>query len=85
VVTGQELERQDRRTAAGRAFVLEAPAQKLCLLAKPELPDRAVRNRPLAVVRRPGRALDLVLPLRPERGQLLLRARFGERIRFGGG
>ena len=62
-VAGEQLERDQRRAAAGRALVLEAAPQQLDLLAETELADRAVRDRPLAVVRRRAGAFDLVLPL----------------------
>jgi hypothetical protein len=64
VIAGEQLERDQRRTAAGRALVLEPAPQKLGLLAEPELTDRAVRYSALAVVRRAGRGLELVLPAR---------------------
>jgi hypothetical protein len=81
----EELERDQRRPAAGRALVVEPTPQELCLLAETELADRPVRDRALPVVGRAGLALDLVLPLRPQLGQLALRALFCERGRLGGG
>jgi hypothetical protein len=54
-------------------------------LAKPELADRAVGDGSLAVVGRAGLALDLVLPLRPQLGELALRASFCERGGLGSG
>jgi hypothetical protein len=81
----QELERDQRRPTAGRALVVEPAPQELRLLAVPELSDRPVRDRALAVVRRAGLALDLVLPLRPQLGELALRALLCERGRLGSG
>ena len=82
MVAREKLEREQRRPAAGWALVLEAPAQELGLLPKPELPDRAIRDRPLTVISRPCCALDLVLPLRPQPGELLLAPLFGQGIRL---
>jgi len=75
----EELERDQRRAAAGRALVVEPAPQELGLLPEAELPDRAVRNRALAVVARAGRALQLVGPLRPETGKLAFGSLLGER------
>ncbi|HEY3051426.1 MAG TPA: hypothetical protein VGJ40_06830 [Gaiellaceae bacterium] len=47
--------------------------------------DRAIRDGALAVVGRAGRGLELVLPARPEVGELTLGALAGERIRLRGG
>ena len=82
---GQALERDQCRPAAGRALVVETAPQELRLLAKPELPDRAIRDRALPVVGRARLALDLVLPLRPQLGQLTLGALLRERGRLGSG
>ena len=65
VIAGEQLERDQRRAAAGRALVLEPASQKLGLLAEPELSDRAISDGALAVVGRAGRSLELVLPARP--------------------
>jgi len=81
----EELERDQRRAAAGGAFVLEPAPQELRLLPVPELPDRPVRDGALAVVRRTDGSLELVLPFRPQLGELALRALFCERGRLGGG
>ena len=75
----EELERDQRRAAAGGALVLEPAAEKLRLLTEPKLPDRAVGNCALLVVPRAGRALELVRPLRPESGELPFGALLGER------
>jgi hypothetical protein len=85
VIAREKLERDQRRTAAGRALVLEPAPQKLGLLAEPELPDCAVRNGALAVVGRAGRSLELVLPASAEIGELTLSALARERIRLRGG
>jgi len=83
MVAGEKLERDERRAAAGRALVLEAPAEQLGLLAVAELTDRAIGDRPLAVVGRPGETFDLVLPLRSQAGECLLLAALSEFGRFG--
>jgi hypothetical protein len=72
MVAGQELERDQRRATTGRALVVEPAPQELRLLAVAELADRAIRDRAFPVVRRTGLPLDLVLPLRPQLGQLAL-------------
>jgi hypothetical protein len=66
MISGEELERDQRGAAARWAFVLEPPAQELGLLAVAELTDRAIRDGPLTVVGRTGEAFDFVLPFRPE-------------------
>jgi hypothetical protein len=78
VVSRKELEREERRAAARRALVLEPAPEQLQLLAVAELADRAVGERALAEVLAPGSALDLVLPARPERGELALGALLGQ-------
>jgi hypothetical protein len=83
MVAGEELERDERRTATGRALVLESPAKQFGLLAVAELADRPIGDCPLAVVGRPSEAFDLVLPARPEPGELLFLAAFGQGGRFG--
>ena len=85
VIAGEQFERDQRRAAAGWALVLEPAPQKLGLLAEPELPDRTVGDGALAVVGRAGRSLELVLPARPEVGELTLSALARERIRLGAG
>ena len=85
MVTREELERDKGRAAARGALVLEPAPQELRLLPVPELPDRPVRNGALAVVRRTDGSLELVLPLRPQLGELALRALFCERGRLGSG
>jgi hypothetical protein len=83
MVAGEELERDERRAATGRALVLEPPAEQLRLLAVAELTDRAVGDRPLAIVGRPGEAFDLVLPLRSQPGECLFLAALSQAGRFG--
>jgi len=78
VISREQLEREERGAAACRALVLEPAAEQLELLAVAELPDRAVGQRPLAEVGAAGRAFDLVLPLRPVRGELSLLTALGQ-------
>jgi hypothetical protein len=85
MVTGKELERDERRAATGRALVLEAPAQQLGLLPIAKLTDRAIGDCPLTVVGRPGETFDLVLPARSKPGELLLLTALGQGGRFGSG
>jgi hypothetical protein len=85
MVAGQQLERDQRRAAAGRALVLEAAPQKLGLLPEPELPDRAVGDSALAIVGCAGRGLELVLPARSQIGELALGALPSELVRLRGG
>jgi hypothetical protein len=85
VVPREQLEREERGAAARRALVLEPAAEQLELLAIAELPDRSIRKRPLAEISAPGRAFDLVLPLRPVRGKLSLLAPLGQFGRLRGG
>jgi hypothetical protein len=81
----EELERDQGRTAAGRALVLDPSPQQLGLLSEAELPDRPVRDSAFPVVVRTGRGLELVAPLRPKPGQLALGPLFGERGPLRGG
>jgi hypothetical protein len=85
VVPREELEREERGAAARRALVLEAPPEQLELLAVAELSDRAVRQRAFAKIGAAGCAFDLVLPLRPVRGELSLVAPLGQLGRLRGG
>jgi hypothetical protein len=85
MVTREELERDQRRASARGALVLEPAPQELRFLPVPELSDRPVCDGALSVVRRTDRSLELVLPLRPQLGQLALRALFCERGRLGSG
>ena len=79
----EELQREQRRAAAGRALVVEPALEELDLLAKAKLPDRAIRDGPQAVVLAARRALDLVLPVPAEIGDLALvtRLRVGVGLR----
>jgi len=83
MVAREQLKREQRRPTAGGALVFEPTAEELGLLPEAKLPDRAIRDRPLTVVSRPCCALDLVLPLRPEPGELLLATPLGQGVRFG--
>jgi hypothetical protein len=83
MVAGEELERDERRAATGRALVLEPPAEQLRLLAVAELTDRAIGDRPLAVIGRSGETFDLVLPPRSETGECLFLTALSQAGRFG--
>ncbi len=83
VVAGEKLQRDERRSPAGRALVFDPPPQKLGLLPIAELSDRAIGDCALAIVGRTGEAFDLVLPLRSEPGELLFLPGVGQRGRFG--
>ena len=72
MVAREELERDQRRAAAGWALVLQPSANQLGLLAEAELADRPVRDGALAVVVRAGGRLELVAPLSAQAGQLAL-------------
>jgi hypothetical protein len=85
MVAREQLEGNERRAPAGRALVLEPSPQELDLLPVAELADRAVRDRPLPVVRGAGRTLDLVLPLGAQARQRALVAFLGQRGRLGCG
>jgi hypothetical protein len=74
----QELERDQRRPAAGWALILEPAPEELGLLPEAELPDRAVGNGTLSVVARTGRRLELFRPLCPEPRKLALGTLLGE-------
>ena len=84
-VPRQQLERQQRRAAGRWTLILEPTSQQLQLLPVPELSDRAIGDGALAKVGAPGRSLELVLPLRPQRGELALGARGGQLVGLGGG
>ena len=83
MVPREPLERDERRAAGGRALVLEASTQQLELLAEPELGDRPVGLRPRAVVRVARGGLELVVPLRPQRGERALVAGLREGVSLG--
>ena len=80
MIPGQQLERDQRGAAAGRARVVEAAPKQLELLPEPELTDRPVGDRPLAVVRSARRRLQLVVPLRAQLRELALGARLRETV-----
>jgi hypothetical protein len=85
MVAREQLERDQRRSPAGRALVLEPPAEQLGLLPEAELPDRPVRDGALPVVVRAGRGFQLVGPLRAEPRKLALGPLLGKRGSFRGG
>jgi hypothetical protein len=85
VIAGEQFERDQRRAAARGALVFQPAPQELRLLAKTELSDRPVGDCALAVVGRASRVLELVLPSRPEVGELALGALAGELVRLRGG
>ncbi len=72
MIARQLLERQERRTANGRALVFEAASQQLFLRAEPELADRPVCDHALTEVGGAGGGLELVVPLGPQLRQLAL-------------
>jgi hypothetical protein len=84
VVAGEQLEREERRATASRAHVLEPAAQQLGLLPEAELADRPVGDRAHAEVLGAGVRLDVLVPLRPQLGELALGPRLGERVGLGG-
>ena len=77
-VPREELERDQRRSAAGGTLVAEPAAEQLDLLPEAELADCAVRDRPLAVVGASGSTFDLVFPLPAQVGKLSLLPLRGE-------
>jgi len=83
MVARQQLEREERGAAAGRALVVEPPPQQLFLRAPAELPDRAERDRALAKVGAPYARLELVPPRLAQVGELALGARQRELVRLG--
>src|SRR5581483_7514244 len=82
MVAGQQLERQERRAARGRARVVEPASQELLLRTPAELPDRPERDGALAKVRAPRGALELVLPRRAQLREVALGARLRELVRL---
>jgi len=83
MVPGEQLERDERGTAAGRALVLDPSTQELRLLAVAELADRTIGDGPLTVVGRPSEAFDLVLPASSEPGELPFLSALGQGGRLG--
>src|SRR5579875_2350101 len=74
MVAREQLEREQRRAAGGRARVLEPAPEQLLLRPPAKHADRPEGERPFAEVRAARRRLELVVPLRPQRGELLRRA-----------
>ena len=83
-VAREQLEREQRRPAAGWALVLEPAAQELRLLAEAELADGAVRSRALPVVLRAHLQLQLVGPVAAKVRDLALLALLGQLVSQGG-
>ena len=81
-VAREHLDRDERRSSAGGALVLEPALEQLELLPVAELSDRAVRNGADAIVAVPRGALDLVLPVAAKIRELALVARVGELLRL---
>jgi hypothetical protein len=79
----EQLERDQRRAAAGRALVVEAAPEQLDLLTEAKLTDCPVGDGALAVVGAPRGALDLVVPLSAQVGELAFVARPGEGVSLG--
>ncbi len=84
-IAGQELERDERRAAAGRARVLEAAPEQLQLLAETELADRAIRDGTLLVVLAPRLRFELVRPLRAHLREIAFSASLGQLVGRRGG
>ena len=80
MVARKQLQRDQRRSPARRALVLDPPAEQLRLLPETELPDRPVGDGAFPVVVGAGRSLQLVGPLRPQPGELALGAALRERV-----
>jgi hypothetical protein len=80
----EQLERDQRRAAAGRALVVEAARQQLDLLAEAELADGPVGDRAFSVVGASRGSLDLVVPLAAQVGELPLVALRREGVCAGG-
>jgi hypothetical protein len=82
-IPGQELQRDQRRTAARGALVVEPAREQLDLLAEAKLPDGAVGDGARAVVAAPRVALDLVVPLPAEIREAPLVTRLREGVGLG--
>ena len=85
MVAREQLERDQRRSPAGRALVLDPAAEQLGLLPEAELSDRPVGDGPLPVVVRARCGLELVGPLRPQPGELAFGSPLRERVSFRSG
>ncbi len=79
----EQLERDQRGASAGRALVVEATPEQLDLLTEAKLADRPVGDRALAVVGAASGALDLVVPLPAQVGELAFVSRLGEGVSLG--
>ena len=82
MVAGEPFERKQRRSANGRAVVVEAAAKQLLLRAEPELADCTVGDCPLAKVGCARRRLEVLVPLRAQLRQLALLALLRQRVGF---
>ena len=82
MVAREQLQRDQRRSAAGRALVLDPSAKQLGLLPEAKLPDRPVGDGSLLVVVRASCGFELVSPLRAQAGKLALGSLLGERGAF---
>jgi hypothetical protein len=80
MVSREPLEREERGAADGRALVAEAAPEQLSLRAEAEAADRLVGDSAVAEVGGTRGRLELVVPLRPQRGERPLVARLGERV-----
>src|SRR4051812_3153644 len=80
VLAREQLEREQRRAAAGRTAVLEATPQELLFLPEAELADGAVGRRSLAIVVGPCGGLELVGPGRAELRKIAFVPALGERV-----
>jgi hypothetical protein len=85
MVAGEQLQRDQCRSPAGRALVFDPASEQLGFLTEAELPDRPVGNGALPVVLRAGRGLELVRPLGAQPRELALGALLCERGSFRSG
>src|SRR5207249_3352211 len=69
MLTGEQLEGEERRAAAGRTLIVEPAPQELGLLVEAKLPDRAIGDSALAVIAAPRRAFEVVRNLAAEVGE----------------
>ena len=77
-VPREQLERDERRAAARRTLILKSASEQLELLAEPELPDRSIRDRALAIVAAASCTFELVRPFQPKIRELAFRPPVGE-------
>src|SRR6478672_4929794 len=80
MLTREQLEREERRTARRRTAVVKATAQQLFLCTPAEHADRTEGESPLAEVAAPCLRLQLVVPLRPQSGEILRGPALGELV-----